>query len=69
MKTTNHYCAKYPQYAKTPKAVIAAVAFSLAQRICNDSAAEAALLLSDEWDALYVTTVVSQKRPAKKQKP
>ena len=61
LKIKNQYCEDYPNYETTPKAVIAAVAYSLAMRLCNDNFDDAEELLREEWSALYQANVVSQK--------
>lgn len=63
MKTMNEYAADYPQYAETPKAVLAAVAYSLAMRVCGDRPDNVRELLRAEWDVLHDNGIVSQKRP------
>ena len=59
--TTNEYQKVYPLFDKTPKAVIAATAFSLAMRLCEGNAEAAFKLLSEEWSSLYVAGIVPQK--------
>lgn len=63
MKIKNRYADRYPQYAETPKAVIAAVACSLAMRLCQDNDIEAKQLLRNEWDILTANGIVPQVRP------
>lgn len=65
LKQSNEYAQLYPDYADTPKAVIAAVAFSLAMRLSNEDEQEAMYLLADEWKALYEIGIVPQKPKAK----
>ncbi len=60
MKKLNEYSDAYPNYYYAPKAVIAAVAFSLAMRLCEDNWELAQEMIEDEWDALY-PRIVSQK--------
>lgn len=63
MKTMNEYAADYPQFAETPKAVLAAVAYSLAMRVCGDQTDNVRELLMAEWDVLNENGIVPQKRP------
>lgn len=58
---TNEYQTSYPAFDKTPKAVVGAVAYSLALRLCEDNHERAAELLRDEWAALHTTGIVPQK--------
>jgi hypothetical protein len=57
----NEYQAHYPQFEQTPKAVLAAVAYSLAMRLSEDNPATAESLLEQEWRALYECGIVLQK--------
>jgi hypothetical protein len=57
----NEYQANYPQFEQTPKAVLAAVAYSLAMRLAEDSPCQAEQLLAEEWRALYLSGIVPQK--------
>lgn len=57
----NEYQKNYPNFDRTPKTVIGAVAFSLALRICDDDYTAAKILISDEWKALHTTGIVPQK--------
>ncbi len=61
IKKTNNYALDYPKYGSTPKAVVAAVAYSLAMRLCEDNQDEAAQMIRDEWAALYDAKIVPQK--------
>lgn len=63
MKTKNSYSDRYPSYEKAPKAVIAAVAFSLAMRLRDDNEIDARALLRTEWDSLHKNEIVPQKQP------
>lgn len=65
IKKSNEYAQEFPNYTGTPKAVIAAIALSLAQRIV-DSGQEPADVIREEWTALYDNGVVPQKPPATK---
>lgn len=59
-KIGNEYQSQYPAYENTPKAVIAAVALSLAKRLCEDDECKAATLLSEEWATLHQAGIVPQ---------
>ena len=61
MKTGNEYQDQYPSFDDTPKAVIAAIAFSLAMRLSEDNPSEAIRLCSAEWQALHNAGIVPQK--------
>ena len=61
MKTWNNYADLFPNYEKTPKAVIAALAFSLAMRLEEEDAIRAVELLEEEWLALHRAGIVPQK--------
>lgn len=63
-KRLNAYANLLADYADTPKAVYAAVAFSLAMRLSEDDPAAAAELLGKEWATLHAQGIVPQ-RPAK----
>lgn len=65
MKITNEYAIAYPHYKDTPKAVIAAIAYSLAMRLSCDDADEVKTILLSEWDSLTACGVVQQQRPIK----
>jgi hypothetical protein len=58
---TNEYQKIYPAFDDTPKAVVGAVAYSLALRLCNNNHEQAAALLRDEWAALHAAGIVPQK--------
>lgn len=61
-KQTNAYVdALTPGYADTPKAVYAALAYSLALRMSDDDHDKAAALLGEEWAALHANGIVPQK--------
>ncbi len=64
-KLTNDYAAATAGYKGTPKAVFAALAYSLALRLESDSHDAARRLLSDEWAALHAAGIVPQKPPQK----
>ena len=57
----NEYQQAYPAFNATPKAVIAACAFSLALRLTEDNPEAATDLLTNEWMALYEAGIVPQK--------
>jgi hypothetical protein len=62
LKLGNEYAhAMGRMYADTPKAVFAAVAYSLAMRLEEDNPERAVALLKSEWRALYVIGIVPQK--------
>lgn len=63
MKTMNTYANKYPRYEETPKAITAAVAFSLAMRLCGDNEVDAREMVRAEWEALYENSIIPQKPP------
>lgn len=61
-KTRNEYVVALGRdYAETPKAVYAALAFSLAMRLSEDDAEAARKLLADEWETLHANEIIPQK--------
>jgi hypothetical protein len=60
---TNEYQKDFPNFERTPKAVIAAVAYSLAMRLSEDDPARAEKLLRDEWRVLHQNNIVPQVPP------
>lgn len=58
---TNEYQESYPSFDETPKAVVGAVAYSLAMRLCEGDHERAAALLRDEWAVLHTNGIVPQK--------
>lgn len=66
MKRRNEYIHALGNfYARTPKAVFAAVAFSYANRLfAKSEGTEVADLLADEWKVLFENGIVPQ-RPRK----
>jgi hypothetical protein len=60
---TNEYQEAFPAYDRTPKAVIAALALSLAMRLSEDDPARAEKLLRDEWRVLHQNNIVPQVPP------
>lgn len=58
---TNEYQKAYPSFDSTPKAVVAAVAFALAMRLCNDNQEQAEALLREEWSVLHANGIIPQK--------
>lgn len=69
MKTMNQYADKFPRYRETPKAVAAAIAFSLAMRLCDDNEIDAKEIIRSEWEGLFENEVVPQKPPARSTLP
>lgn len=65
MKKSNQYARAFgPKYAKIPKSVFAAVAFSYANWACGEEAKtdeEAISRFMKEWHTLYDNGIVSQK--------
>ena len=61
MKTYNEYSGLFPDFDKTPKAVIAAIALSLARRLNEDNWDKAKLEIMLEWSTLYKCGIVPQK--------
>jgi len=66
MKTRNEYQELYPWFSRTPKSVMAAIAFSFAMRLSEDSPEHARELLLAEWQILRDNGIVPQK-PRKEQ--
>jgi hypothetical protein len=61
LKLHNEYAAAFGcLYAKTPKAVFAAVAFSYAQRLTEDKAGAAVPEFLNEWRILNESGIVPQ---------
>lgn len=60
MKRKNTYAEQFPDYDRTPKAVYAALALSLALRLSEDDFPKALELLKDEWAVLYAQGIVPQ---------
>lgn len=58
--TPSAYQRAYPAYDATPKAVIAAVAYGLALRLCEDDPKAATALLRAEWAILHQQGIVPQ---------
>ena len=64
MKTTNDYSYACENYERTPKAVFAALAYSLALRLTgNDDHDAAKAVLRDEWRTLHHNGIVPQRAP------
>ncbi|AIR07141.1 hypothetical protein JT31_21760 [Cedecea neteri] len=61
MKIKNDYARTFPDFEVTPKAVVAAIAMSLALRLCEDNFDDAQKLISDEWASLHTAEIVPQK--------
>lgn len=62
MKTSNEYARSLVAYDRIPKAVLAAVAYSFASRIIEDSDSPTMIELAilDEWDVLHQNGIVPQ---------
>jgi len=60
-KVSNPYAQLIAGYSDTPKAVFAAVAFSLAMRLSEDDPRAAVKLLSAEWETLHRSGIVPQR--------
>jgi hypothetical protein len=61
LKLENEYVrALGAAYSTTPKAIYAALAYSLALRLCEDDHARAVTLLGDEWANLHGGGIVPQ---------
>ena len=58
---TNEYQQRYPEFDATPKAVVGAVAYSLAMRLCENNHERAAELLRSEWFVLHENSIVPNK--------
>lgn len=57
----NQYIDHFPNFDKTPKTVIAAIAVSFALMQSQDDFEEAKSILEHEWHILYEARIVSQK--------
>lgn len=57
----NQYQQHYPAFEKTPKAVIAAIAYSFALQLCEDDSLAAQKLILEEWKILNLNNIVPQK--------
>lgn len=60
LKLPNEYMRTLPGYEETPKAVYAALAYSLAMRLTDEDRTKALALLADEWQALNDCQIVPQ---------
>ncbi len=60
---TNEYAKAYPNFDSTPKAVVAAIAYSLALRLAEDNPEVARGILMGEWEVLCKNDIVPQKPP------
>ncbi len=58
---TNEYQEQYPRFDATPKAVIAAIAYSLALQLTEDNHDAARELIMDEWGTLHQNRIIPQK--------
>lgn len=66
MKIYNDLVDLFPDYDHTPKAVIAAVCWSIAERLSAfDDSDDAADLIRKEWAALHANGIVPQKPVAR----
>lgn len=63
-KKMNPYAYEVDGYDDTPKAVFAALAFSLAMRLSEDNYGEARKLLLREWNILTRNDIVTTPMPA-----
>lgn len=61
VKRSNAYARALPEYGSMPKAVLAAVAWSLACRLDGDGRERDAIL--HEWRVLHQNGIVSQRPP------
>lgn len=68
MKISNAYAQEFPEYRDVPKAVFAAVAFSLAMRMNEDNTDKAKAEFFREWGALHAAGILQQK-PVKEVRP
>jgi hypothetical protein len=59
----NDYQRCFPDFDKTPKAVIAAMAYSFALTQCEGDSERAKQLIIDEWTILHQNQIISQKPP------
>lgn len=74
-KVTNEYARALPDYASTPKAVFAALALSLAERLAGftelgqqrseEPLADALTILREEWATLHANGIVPQRPKAR----
>lgn len=65
-KIGNEYARAFgPLYARTPKAVFAAIAFSFALRLNEDHADRAAAEFLKEWETLHANGIVDQRPPSR----
>ena len=65
VKLSNEYARLLgPLYADMPKAVLAAIAVSFANRLNDGVFQGVECLLMDEWQALYDNGIVPQRPPA-----
>lgn len=64
-KKMNEYAREVHGYDDTPKAVFAALAFSLAMRLSEDDLREARKLLLREWNILTRNGIVTTPMPAR----
>ncbi len=66
MKKLNEHVDRFPDFERTPKAVIAAICYSLAERLGTQYGEDGAVeTIRDEWHVLYANGIVPQKPIAK----
>ena len=65
IKKSNEYARLVPNYDEIPKAVFAAIAFSMCFISAEESTEGAVARFNEEWDALHVAGIVPQKRRTK----
>ncbi len=66
MKIHNEYAAAIVEYARIPKAVFAAVAYSLASQVMGHDKDSPTLIgeyILREWEVLHQNGIVQQKPP------
>jgi len=67
MKAMNEYARACGQYEETPKAVFAALAYSLAVRLTGEEDyAGAVAILREEWQTLHEQGIIPQRPPVKR---
>jgi hypothetical protein len=65
VKSFNDYAQRFgPMYARTPKAVFAAIAYSFADRIIANPSADLIEVIKEEWNVLHDNGIVPQKPPS-----
>ncbi len=61
---TNEYQKVFPRFDDTPKAVIAAIAYSFAMHLSCDDAEKAQAMIAAEWGTLHTAGIVPQRPKA-----